>query len=72
MPDNIKMMYLKEKTILSNVTNGKQLALLRDISIWLETYDDIFSDFDPKAYSERVLSDDFLVEIRKVSYEKKE
>ena len=65
-------MYLKEKTILSNVTKGKQLALLRDISIWLETYDDIFSDFDPKAYSERVLSDDFLVEIRKVSYEKKE
>ncbi len=37
---------------------------LRDISIVLDTYDDIFSDFDPRPYSQRALSDDFLKEIR--------
>ena len=46
--------------------------LTRDISIWLDNYDDIFSDFDPRPYSERVLSDDFLTEVRKVCKEKEE
>lgn len=46
--------------------------LTRDISIWLDNYDDIFSDFDPRPYSERVLSDDFLWEVRKVCKEKDE
>ncbi len=46
--------------------------LTRNISIWLDNYDDIFSDFDPRPYSERVLSDDFLIEVRKVCKEKDE
>lgn len=46
--------------------------LKRNISIWLDNYDDIFSDFDPRPYSERVLSDDFLTEVRKVCKEKEE
>jgi hypothetical protein len=41
----------------------------RTISIWLDNYDDIFSDFDPRAYSERTLSDDFLRELRNVCSE---
>lgn len=41
----------------------------RDISIWIDNYDDIFSDFDPRPYSERNISDDFLFEVRKVSIE---
>lgn len=40
-----------------------------DISIWLDRYDDIFSDFDPRPYSERTLSDDFLIQVKKVSDE---
>lgn len=44
----------------------------RTINIWLDTYDDIFSDFDPRPYSERTLSDDFLLEVRKVCSEKNE
>ncbi|MFH0978112.1 MAG: hypothetical protein V1837_02300 [Candidatus Woesearchaeota archaeon] len=36
----------------------------------LESYDDIFSDFDPRPYSERALSDDFLNECRKASIDK--
>lgn len=57
---------------LSKANEGKQLMMLRDISIWLDNYDDIFSDFDPRPYSERALSDDFLVEVRKVCKEKEE
>lgn len=54
------------------MNDGKQLMMLRDISIWLDNYDDIFSDFDPRPYSERLLSDDFLIEVRKVCREKEE
>lgn len=39
------------------------------ISLWLDSYDDIFSDFDPRLFSERNISDDFLDEIKKVSAE---
>lgn len=42
---------------------------LRDISIWIDSYDDIFSDFDPRPYSERNISDDFLYEVKRVSKE---
>ena len=41
----------------------------RQISIWLDKYDDIFSDFDPRPFSERILSDDFITELKKVSRE---
>lgn len=41
----------------------------RQISIWLDAYDDIFSDFDPRPYSERTLSDDFIYEVKKVCRE---
>jgi hypothetical protein len=40
------------------------------ISILLERYDDIFSDFDPRDYSQRALSDDFLIEAKKASEDK--
>jgi len=39
---------------------------LRDIGIWLDDYKDIFSDFDPRPYAERALSDDFISELKKV------
>jgi len=38
---------------------------MREISLQLDTYDDIFSDFDPRPYSERMLSEDFLKEIQR-------
>lgn len=39
------------------------------ISLSLDTYDDIFSDFDPRPSSQRALSDDFLVEAKRASRE---
>jgi len=33
--------------------------------LWLDSYDDIFSDFDPRPYSKRQISDDFIYELKK-------
>jgi hypothetical protein len=38
---------------------------LQSTQIALDTYDDIFSDFDPLPYETRILSDDFLNELGK-------
>lgn len=41
------------------------------VSIWLDDYDNIFSDFDPRSFSQRELSDDFLNETHKVLHSEK-
>lgn len=38
-----------------------------EINILLSSYNDIFSDFDPSAYAERTLSDDFIIQTKKIS-----
>lgn len=53
-----------------NSEKSKLLETSR-VSLLLDTYDDIFSDFDPRPYSERAVSDDFLLESRKALREKK-
>jgi len=50
---------------------AEQAENLRDISITLDTYDDIFSDFDPRPYSQREMSEDFLKEISRRYMESK-
>ena len=42
------------------------------VSIWLDSYDDVFSDFDSRPFEERSLSDDFILEARKMAKEKPE
>ena len=49
----------KEHVINNPVSSPKE----GNVSLVLESYNDIFSDFDPRNYSERALSDDFLIEI---------
>jgi hypothetical protein len=41
-----------------------------NISLILDSYDDLFSDFDPRHYSERALSDDFLIECKRSARDK--
>lgn len=41
-----------------------------NISLILDNYEDIFSDFDPRPFSERALSDDFLQECKRASRDK--
>lgn len=50
----------------------RQLGEMSEIILRLESYADIFSDFDPRPYSKRALSDDFLMELKKASADKKE
>ena len=48
----------------------QSLLQLAEVSILLDSYDDIFSDFDPSEYSERTLSDDFIIQAKKISRNK--
>jgi hypothetical protein len=41
-----------------------------DITLWLNSYEDIFSDFDPRPYSKKALSSDFLEEMKRASVDK--
>ena len=43
---------------------------MSEISLILDGYDDIFSDFDPRGYSVRALSTDFLHESERASRDK--
>ena len=48
----------------------QKLLGLSNISLSLNSYDDIFSGFDPRPYSQRALSDDFLAESKRASRDK--
>lgn len=43
----------------------KILAHDRRVGLQIDSYDDLFSDFDPRAYHERELSQDFLEELNR-------
>jgi hypothetical protein len=49
-----------------------RLLRASEIGVSINTYDDIFSDFDPREYSERAVSQDFLEEARRASRDKRE
>lgn len=55
-----------------NEKDAQNLLAKSEISLQIDTYDDIFSDFDPRPYSQRALSDDFLIESKKASHDKKD
>ena len=48
----------------------KELLKLSELSLQIDSYDDIFSDFDPRPFSQRALSDDFLQEAKRASRDK--
>lgn len=50
---------------------SKDIIDKAEISLILDTYDDIFSDFDPRPYDQRTLSEDFLSEAKKAARDKK-
>ncbi len=41
-----------------------------EVSLTLDSYEDIFSDFDPRPYSEKGLSEDFIFEARRAALSK--
>jgi len=58
------------KKELNSEFNKNKILSMSEISLWLDTYDDIFSDFDPRPFSQRAMSIDFLDEIKRASREK--
>ncbi len=52
-----------EEILQTNIKAG-------NISLILDSYEDIFSDFDPRSYGEKALSDDFLNECKKAARDK--
>jgi hypothetical protein len=68
----------REKEIKKKIFNEAEGRLkkkqnmlkMSQITLTLDTYDDLFSDFDPRPYIERALSIDFLSEIKGASREK--
>jgi hypothetical protein len=69
--DPIKAEEKKEEKQSSEQKQAILAPIMKSIQIALDSYDDIFSDFDESPYSSRVLSDDFLKEIKKRYYETK-
>src|SRR3989344_5995509 len=72
MPEESKKVEGKkeESKISKEMQKKKELLAKSEISLLLDTYDGIFSDFDPRPYNERALSDDFLLEAKKASRDK--
>jgi hypothetical protein len=52
--------WLKEK---------KKMITMFEVSLILDTYEDLFSDFDPRPFSQRALSFDFLSEMQRATRE---
>ncbi len=59
------MVELKEERLTEELQKAS-------ISLVIDTYDDIFSDFDPRPFNERALSDDFLLECKRAARDKEE
>jgi len=64
----------EKRSILSRFSlteeEKRRLLEMSEISLLIEDYDYIFSDFDPRPFSQRALSDDFLLEARRASRDK--
>ncbi len=65
--DKMENLNNQEKKVeeIKELHEKDELIQQKNISLIIDTYDDIFSDFDPRPYDERALSDDFLEECRK-------
>jgi len=48
----------------------QRLLRMFEVSLWLDTYEDIFSDFDPRPFAERALSYDFLEASKRATRDK--
>ena len=66
MPEQIEQAKKTAKETLDWVSKQKLLQL-SEISLVLDTYDDLFSDFDPRTFDKRTLSDDFLSELKRAT-----
>lgn len=67
-------MHFAGNLIMEEKKQENQPAVQTDmfkVSLILDNYNDIFSDFDPRPYNEKALSEDFLSEVRRRHMPKK-
>ncbi len=60
----------QQKNEAASPEDTQKLLAMSEISLLLDNYDDIFSDFDPRPYAQRALSIDFLEEAKRASRDK--
>lgn len=60
--------FKKEKMEIPN--ESEKIVKEGNISLVLDSYDALFSDFDPRPYSERSISDDFIMEFKRAVKDK--
>lgn len=72
MANKKKVVDANNSSKTNNFTESEKEKLLQmsEISLLLDSYGSIFSDFDPRAFSQRALSDDFLIEAKKAARDK--
>ena len=46
-------------------TTEQRIKDIKEISIAIDTWDDMFSDFDPRPFNMRALSEDVMAELKK-------
>ena len=61
-----------KKEDVSHIQNKLKSLIASDdeIILLLRDYDDLFSDFDPRNYGQRALSQDFLIELKRAAFDK--
>lgn len=52
-----------------DIKEKEKLVNHSEVSLVIDVYNDIFSDFDPRPFNERALSDDFLLAAKKAAKE---
>ena len=62
----------KKEGFRKNDDETKKILDMSEVSLTLDNYDDIFSDFDPRVYSQRSISHDLLGELKRATREKSE
>ena len=66
--NNLESQIMGNKSAIDEEQNS--LTELSQIILRIDSYEDIYSDFDPRPHSKRALSDDFLIEAQKASRDK--
>jgi len=60
----------KESDLGYSYAEKDRLLRMTEIGLWIDTYQDLFSDFDPRPYKNKALSFDFLEEAKRASRDK--
>lgn len=61
---------MKKEERYNSYSDKDRLLRMSEIGLWIDSYQDLFSDFDPRPYKNKALSFDFLEEAKRASRDK--